>query len=393
MQGTAIPSEFNPFHNGHKYIINQIRKTTGAPFVGAVMSGSFVQRGEPALYDKFTRTKAALMCGADIVLELPVPYATGGADVFAYGCVSTISQSGIFSHIAFGTESSDPAPLNKAAQALAEEPASFQSALREYLSKGLSYPSARAAALCQTSQIAPEILNTPNNILAIEYIKAIILQSSGITPIPVKRIVSSYSSADFTGEISSAAAIRKAILQNKTGALKVAVPQEALPLYENPLATLPSMEIFAEALRCIIFSHTAEELSRISDVTEGLENKIIQNSDFKSISDLLARLKSKRYTLSKLRRCILHILLNIQKSQILPPKPVPYIRVLGVRRSKLSLLSALKANSEVPVIINTKKDLPSLSPQGRKLFEQETFASNLYFRKRSLDYTHGIIIQ
>lgn len=391
-KGTAIIAEFNPFHNGHRYIIE--KASEAADFVGIIMSGSFVQRGEPAVFDKFLRTRAALLNGADIVLELPVVYATGGADVFAYGGLDTVRRSGIFDSLTFGCECEDTSALEGISDILFNEPAEFKEIFRKYTDMGLSYPKAREKALCHIYGIKEGILSKPNNILGIEYMRAIRTLGADIEPRSIERIGCGYNEESLRGEYSSATAIRKALFSEQYDSIREAVPANLFNMYTDEIRKgVPNIEDYKDILKYIILSKGAEGLKYICDVTEGLENKIYSNSDFESIEELLNSIKSKRYTMTKLKRALLHILLDIKREDAYPPKPVPYIRVLGVRKEKRDLLSHLGESAEVPVIINVKKDIEALSEEGQRLLNKEIFATNIYNMKtKGRDYTQGIII-
>lgn len=394
MKGTAITAEFNPFHMGHKYIIEEAKRRTDCDFLGVVMSGSFCQRGEPAVFDKFLRTKAALLNGADIVIELPVIYATGAADIFAGGAVGVIAAANIFSHIAFGTEAKDIAQLAAAAEILADEPAEFKATLKKFVGEGLSYPKARELALCEVSALPQGILSQPNNILAAEYLKALRRLKSPIIPVAVPRKGGGYNDESFSGKFSSAAAVRKAMGENNLDKLKAAVPESIYPYYEKAIKeSAPTLETYAEVLRYLILKSKREDLSEISDITEGLENKIYQNADFENVNDLIAKLKSKRYTQTKLTRALLHILLDIKKQDVIPLPPPPYIRVLGIKKEKKEIISALVAAAKVPVIINVKKDSETLNEEAKNILRKEIFATGLRLAKnKTLDLTEGLIV-
>ncbi|MCD8089502.1 MAG: nucleotidyltransferase family protein [Clostridiales bacterium] len=394
IKGTAVAAEFNPLHNGHKYIMKQAKIKTGSDFAGVVMSGSFTQRGEPAAFDKFSRTKAALLNGADIVLELPVVYATGAADIFARGCCETIIKAGIFVSMVFGCETENMGNLEAAGEILACETDNFKLALRENSQKGFSYPKARELALCSVLSVDSETLSSPNNILAVEYIKQLKILNSDVVPVGIKRLGSDYNDERIYQGFSSAAAVRKALEENRTDEVKKAVPENVFSLYiEEMRKPLPTLNDFGEALRYLILKKGPDGLREISDITEGLENKIYKNSDFETVDGLIDSLKSKRYTRTKLIRGLLHILLDIKKSDVLPPKPLPYIRVLGVKNDKKHLLKDIREKSSLPVIINPKKDVERLSVQGKEMFEKEIFASNLYnIKEKAVDFTKGLII-
>ncbi len=378
---SAIIAEYNPFHKGHKYHIDETKKITGSDII-AIMSGNFVQRGEPAVTDKHTRTKMALENGVSMVIELPVQYATGSADIFAYGAVNILNACKIFDTLSFGSESGSVAVFEKAAEILNNEPDNFKSLLKQHLSTGLSYPLSRSKALEEYANIDTTFLNAPNNILALEYIKELKRLKSPIKPITIKRIVSSYNSNTLSGEISSASAIRSALINNDFKAFN-SMPENCINTIKDK--TIPLLDDYTQILSYILRTKSPDEISKIADVTEGLENRIL-NTDFTSISDLLNKLKTKRYTYSKLQKAILHIILNITKDeQQVPPQ---YIRVLGFRRDKKHLLTKLGSSSSLPVITSVKEN--------EDLLKKEIITTDIYNiitgNKKGAEYTTPIVV-
>ncbi|MCC8014728.1 MAG: nucleotidyltransferase [Eubacterium sp.] len=394
MKGVGIAAEFNPFHRGHKYIIEEAKKRTGCDFLGVVMSGSFCQRGEPAGFDKFLRSKAALLNGADIVIELPVIFASSAADAFAWGSVETIEKAGIFSHMAFGVEAESLKDLERAAEILSLEPEEFKAALKGFSSEGVSFPKARELALRQIFDFPEGIFNKPNNILALEYLKAIKVKNCSLTAVGIQRIGSEYNDTEFKGKFSSGAAVRRSIEEGLFEEVKAAVPESAYSLYKERFREKqPSLEDYREALRYLILRLKPEELEKICDITEGLENKIYKNADFESVEGLISALKSKRYTESKLKRALLHILLDIKKEDVFPLPQAPYIRVLGVKKEAKGLLPELKEKAKAPVIINVKKDAEGLDGNAKKILEKEIFSTGLRDAKnKAFDFTEGLIV-
>lgn len=393
--GAGIAAEFNPFHSGHRYIVEKASHEGG--FVGAVMSGCFVQRGEPAVFDKFLRTEAALRGGVDIVMELPVVYALGGADLFAYGSCRTLEKAGIFGSMVFGSESGNIDELKRAAEVLAFESTEFKSALEKYSAKGLSYPAARERAARECSCISEGILSMPNNILGVEYIKQLMLQGSEMRPVTVKRLGGGYNDiGSKNGGFCSAAAVRKFISEDNVEEIKKAVPKEMTNIYiEEAFKGYPTIEDYREEIRYIILKKGREGLTEICDITEGLENSIYRLCGFESIEGLIMGLKSKRYTMAKLRRAVVHILMDIRKEETYPPGEVPYIRVLGVRNDKKQLLGLIKEKASVPIVVNVKKDIEGLDERGRACILKDMFACDLYTVKKekkiSRDFTEGLI--
>lgn len=378
---TGIIAEYNPFHKGHKYHIEKTAEKTNEDIV-ALISGNFVQRGEPAMLEKHIRTKMALLNGVSMVLELPVEYATGAADVFAMGAAYILEKSGIINFLSFGSEAGTTSALEKTAIILNNEPPKFKTLMKDSLDKGYSYPLARNKALEAYLNKKIDFLNKPNNILGLEYIRALKNLNSKIKPVTIERIISDYNSSRLSGEISSASAIRTAILNKDYSALS-SIPQNITDLINCD--DLPTLNDFTQILMYILRTQSSQTISQYADVTEGLENRIT-NTDFTSINELIDKIKTKRYTYSKLRKAILHIILGVTKEmQSSPPR---YIRVLGIRSDKEYLLKSLFKKSQLPVIVNVKANENLLSTEIRT-----TDIYNIPLNKKSgLEYTTPLVI-
>lgn len=384
----GIIAEYNPFHSGHKLHITNTRALTGADNIIAIMSGSFVQRGEPAILDKFSRTRMALTNGVDMVLELPVRYAAGSADVFAMGAVESLDKSGIVDALSFGTEAGDIELFKEAAELLADETKEFSQAVKEEMGNGISYAAARQAALTRVLSRDMSFLSLPNNILALEYLKALKKLKSSIMPVTVRREISDYNSTQLTGRISSAAAIRHSIFSGEWDTALAAVPADCRSmLKEVVFGKKPHIDSYSEVLKYILRTKSANELAQIDDISEGLENRILAASDLPTVSEIADAVKSKRYAHSRVRRALLHIILGITKADA--AKNVDYIRVLGFRRDKAYLVSELTQKASVPVITNIK-NAPA------DLIRQELFATDIYYMPLSgetnKDYTMPMVI-
>lgn len=360
---TAIIAEYNPFHNGHLYHIEKTREK-GSDNIIAIMSGNFVQRGEPAILKKHLRARAALLNGVDMVLELPVEYASSGADVFAFGGCDIIKKSNIIDSLSFGCEQGNTEDFRAIAELLNNETARFKSIIRAELNRGISYPSARALAIGKYFNINTDFLNNSNNILALEYLKNIF--NTNITPIAVQRRISKYSSDELTGEISSAAAIRKGLSEENNEAFS-AVPGNTRQLLED-ICKIPNIDDYSSIFHYIL-RVCGNDLKAYADITEGIENRILSLAKKQTISQLIDEVKTKRYTYSKIKRAILHILLGIKKKDQ-DMSGVKYIRVLGVRKDKIHLLSQLSNSSSVPVI--TK------AAENKELLKKEILSTDIY---------------
>lgn len=377
---TGIIAEYNPFHKGHLYHIEQTLKRTSEDIV-VVMSGNFVQRGEPAMAEKHIRTKAALINGVSLVLELPVEYATGSADIFAKGAVTILEKSGIINTLSFGSEQGTTELFHKVADILNNEPDSLSLLIKKQLNKGLSYPLARTKALEEYMGEDLSFMSRPNNILALEYIRQLKSLNSSIVPITIERAVSDYNDSKLKGELSSASAIRTSLINGNKKAL-IAIPENSRELIAS--ANIPLLNYYTSILSYILRTKTAEELSQYADITEGIENRFI-NTEFTSIDELISTVKTKRYTLSKLRKAVLHILLAITKEdQLNQPQ---YIRVLGFRKDKKHILKNLTEKSSLPVILNVKEN--------EKLLNKEIISTDIYNIplniKKGAEYTTPVV--
>ena len=406
MKTLGIITEYNPFHKGHAYMIEEAKRKAGADRVVAVMSGSFVQRGEPAIFDKWTRAEAALKNGVDMVLELPVLFAASNAENFARAAVRILEESGIVNVLCFGSESGDLPSLQEAAKLMSNETEEFQHLLKEYLDAGLSYPAARAKALETVSQINSEILSRPNHILALEYLKALDYYSCSMEPMTIKR-EGDYNSPSLTDGYASAAAIRKALAEDRSTEAMTQLPENTHDLYNKALSlgTAPVFwEELAPALHYKLRTTSAEELREIAEVTEGLENRILHSIDTcYEMRDILDFIKTKRYTRTKIQRILLHILLDIKEkegSYFLNLPKMPYIRVLGFQKERSDILADLTENAKCPVLTNLKKAPELLNEDGLALLALEKTATDLHalaypnpiYRAPNQDFTKPLVI-
>lgn len=330
---TGIICEFNPLHSGHKYLMDTVREKSDG--IVCVMSGNFVQRGEFAVYDKFKRTESALNNGADLVIELPCVYSLMSANGFAKFAVQILESTQIVDEIAFGAECDDIDKL----KTTAEKIKTYDNEIKNRMKEGLSYPSARKAV------IKSDILDTPNNILALEYINATHLPCRA-----VKRIGKGHDTDD---NCYSASAIRKELS-----------PEEICSIHNCEVAILARLRTM-----------NAKDFAQIVDVTEGLENRIVDAvRSSVSLEEIYDKIKTKRYTHSRIRRIILRAYLGITKEY---STDVPYIRILGFNDKGRELLSQMKKNAKLP-IISRYSDIDKLTDNGKRLFELECKCTDLY---------------
>ncbi|MWC26609.1 nucleotidyltransferase [Paenibacillus sp. MMS18-CY102] len=364
MRTVGIVVEYNPFHNGHLYHVQQSRKITGAGAVVAVMSGHFLQRGEPALLDKWARTEMALQGGCDLVLELPVAYSTQSAEWFARGAVATLDATGAVDSLCFGSESGEIAPFRAAARALREEPQQFRDRLNERLAEGLPYPAAYelalAAHLAESGETSLAIAQ-PNNSLGLHYSLALERLNSHIESYTITREKSGYNDQTPSDEaIASATAIRKMLMESETlDAAKAFVPPSTLHIMERERAAgrkAVDWRNFETTLLHSIVTKSAGEIGTMHEMTEGLEhrllNAIAQLPDLR-FESLLASLKTKRYTRTKLQRALLALLLGHTKTALSPASLEDgpgYIRVLGFTPAGQALLKRMRHAAKWPVL-------------------------------------------
>lgn len=406
MRTLGIIAEYNPFHKGHRYMIEEAKRKTGATRVVAVMSGSFVQRGEPAIFDKWTRTEAALQNGVDLVLELPVLFAVSNAETFATGAVRMLEDTGLVDALCFGSESGNLTLLQEAAKLMTNETEEFQRILKENLSSGMSYAAARARALEVVSKISSQILTQPNHILGLEYLKALDRYNCHMQPITIRREGAEYHNPSLEEQFASASAIRKGLLEEEQNAAMGQVPENCQDLYNKVLSlgTAPvEWSNLEAALNFKLRTMSPEEVKDISEVTEGLENRILHAVDSAyDIEDIIQFIKTKRYTRTKIQRILLHILLDIKESEVdyfLKKNRVPYLRVLGFHKDS-DLLGELSQSAKVPVLTNLKKMHDVLDADGMHLLALEKLATDLHtlaspnplYRAPNSDFTTPMVI-
>lgn len=371
----GIVAEFNPFHNGHKHIIDTL-KANGENTVTAVMSESFVQRGECACMSPNERTKAAISCGVDLVLSLPVPYATASAERFALGGVTVLGSLGCIDALGFGSECGDVGCLVKCAEAITAE--EFLPLLENRLSEGLSFPTARQKALRDMYGDAfADALSSPNDLLGVEYIKAIKKNNYPIKPVAVKRVGASHDSDEVNSDFCSASAIRSFM---KTGEdCKGFMPDKSFEILNGAVASGSAPADFGKLENAVLYklrTMSVEDFKSIPDVSEGLEHRFfeaVRNSV--TLSEILEKVKTKRYTHSRLRRIVLCAFLGITDEYT--DIPVPYIRVLGFNEKGAAVLKQAKNTAVLP-IVSKSSDFKYLDENAQRIFELECKARDIF---------------
>ena len=388
----GIITEYNPFHNGHLYHLKESKKQTNCQYSICVMSGNFTQRGSTSIIDKWSKAKMAIQNGVDLVIELPTLYAISSAENFAYGAIKVLDSLNIVTDISFGTESNNINLLDNISHLLLTEPEEFKALLNEELGKGVS-------------SLYNNILFSPNNILGIEYLKALKKLNSKITPHIINRIESDHNSIDIKNNIVSSSAIRNIISKNQNlEILKNLMPENS---YNILIENFESGHIVTDISgfeKEIIYSlrqMSTQDISKLADVKEGLEYKIKDAANScNNLDTFFDIVKSKRFTHTRLQRILLYSLLNITKEDMLLSKKItPYIHVLGLNSNGRNLLSQIsKTNPELRIITSVKKFENTCTDLNLKhILEKDILATNIYtlaYTKNSfanLDYTTHLI--
>lgn len=379
MQTAGIIIEYNPMHDGHLYLLEQVRAQLGADtaFVG-VMSGNFVQRGDFALLRKHARARAAVESGVDLVLELPLPWAVASAERFARGGVEILSATGVVTHLAFGSECGDAAALERLAEALHCE--AFPALLRRELERGDSFPAARQRALAQlTSPKDAALLSDPNNILGVEYCKALLQKKSAIRPLTVRRVGTPYHGTDLVGAQPSATLLRTLLRSGERDRALALMPPAVRRVYEAEEAAgrAPVFRENAErAMLARLRSMTEADFARLDEGREGLYRRLYETSRSAcSIEALLDETKTRRYARTRLSRMVLWAYLGLEPAAF--PRQVPYLRVLAANGRGRELLGRMRKCAELP-ILTKPADVRELPPAAGELFRQEVRATDLY---------------
>ena len=412
MKIVGLITEYNPFHKGHLYHIEKAKEVTGADVVLVVMGGDFVQRGEPAIFPKEVRTQAALAQGASAVFELPVIYATGSGEIFATGAVGLLHAFACVDAICFGAESNNLSLLSLVAGVLAREPKDFKEALKERLKEGLPFPKAREEALIRIlgqREALEEVLHNPNNILAIEYLKALIKLDSPMKPYLILREGAAYHEKALGWKFDSAASIRRVLRREGAscpgkylGQVEESVPEEVFGIYRDYLREYgpASWRDYSLLLKYRLMEECQENndfregLTQYLDVSRNLANRMDKYLEgFVNPESFIQILKTKDLNYSRISRCLLHILLGIKTSDLqdfMENGPAFYGRILGFRKKDAKLLAIIKKNSRIPMLsklADAKKlladfygDEESLKKLGlaMKMLDQDFFASELY---------------
>lgn len=402
----AVIAEYNPFHNGHLYQFQKAKKDTDSKYSIAILGGNFTQRGSTSVVDKWSKAQMALDNGFDLVVELPLLYSISSAENFAEGSIKLLDSMKVVDFLSFGTETDDLQILDKIATILYEEPKAFKSLLSIELKKGISFPKARSNALMmylKDIQKYTNILSSPNNILAIEYLKALKKYKSIIKPYSIQRFESEYNSNKISGNIASSTAIRNIIKDDNIPLLKKLLPESSFSiLFENIKNghIVSDLSVFEKEIIYNLRKMDINEIKDLPDVSEGLEHLIKKAADScNTLNDLLNMISTKRYTKTRLQRILLYSLIGISKNDMdMSKKVYPYMRVLGFNYKGKFLVSEIaKANPKLEIITSVKRFTDLNTNRNYKIMMQkEILATNIYtlgFEQDSLsnlDYTKGI---
>ncbi len=435
MKILGIIAEYNPFHQGHLYHLSTAKKITQADHTIAIMSGNFLQRGEPALINKWVRTEMALKAGIDLVIELPFVFATQDANGFALGAVKLLDSLQIVDYLCFGCETPNRDILYPLGKFLQTEKPEYQELIKQKSKGGNEYPRVRAQALAEyhqnfgienLNQYSPtkirKILSYPNNILALEYLKHLLNLNSKILPVPIKRKGAGYHQPTLSGEISSATSIRKEITDNLVwpeyhlstlgSKFAAAIPSFSYFLLEkefkegrNPI-TLSSYEQY---ILGVLRKMGSEEISSINGVNEGLENRIKKASlKTSTVEELINSIKTRRYTRTKIQRILLHTMMGLTKGEVedFNRHGPLYSRVLGFSPKGKNLLRMAKENSSLPIITKLSNYVKLLNFSEKsedkillRMLNLDILSTDIYVlgykekkdRIGRLDFTHKII--
>jgi len=438
MKILGIITEYNPFHNGHLYHLLKTKEMTGTDYILAVMSGNFLQRGEPAIINKWARAKMALNAGVDLIIELPFVFSTQDANGFAFGAIKLLDSLQIIDYLGFGCETDNLDTLYSISNFLNIEPQKYKELIVYHSKNGNEFPKVRSQALCEYHRIfgieglekistleLSKLLKYPNNILALEYIKHLLNLKCKIKPIAIKRIGASYHQKNIKGKVSSATSIRYEILNNLSSSkidlfmlndkIKSTIPPSGFSVLEKELREGKgpiTLESYRQYILATLRKMSLEDISRIQGVTEGLQNRI-KKASLKSytIEQLINSIKTRRYTRTKIQRIILHIMMNLSKEDIsIFNKCGPlYARVLGFSKKGKTLLRAIKKNSSTPLISKLSNYLRQTIFEENshvrnrlvKMLNYDILATDIYVlgnkkaeaRVARLDFTHKIVIK
>ncbi|URZ00795.1 nucleotidyltransferase [Clostridium felsineum] len=357
MNITGIIAEYNPMHSGHIHHLTKTREICNSDVVVCVMSGNFVQRGEPAIIDKWSRAKSALQSGVDLIIELPCIYAVSSAEFFAFGAVSLLNSLGCISNICFGSESGEIEDINLISKILNDEPNEYKTFLKTYLDKGLSFPLARTNALREYLSLSGKetkhnVLSSANNILGVEYCKSLIKLKSNIVPYTIQRLGNDYNDLELKA-VSSASAIRNSLKSKENiEFIKDMLPEKSFEMIIENIDNLTYVDYIFDYIKYKALT-SKDSFRHLPDVSEGIENKIY-NSMLNSydMGSLMRLIKNKRYTYSRISRILTQYFIGFDcyNTEVLRKSPPKYARILGFNDKGRDILKLLKKTSSIPLV-------------------------------------------
>ena len=404
----GIIAEYNPFHNGHLYHIARTKQETNAQYIIAVISGNFVQRGNTSIVNKWLKARMALLNGVDLVIELPTIYSISSAENFAEGAIKIFNSLGIVDTISFGMEASDVSTLNNIANVLYNEPKEYITILTHELKRGNSFPKARENALMMylnDIKRYANVLSGSNNILGIEYLKALKKTKSTITPIGIKREKVLYNDKYIVDEFASATAIRKMLMTNQLNDISKVMPRNTYLLLGEELKKghyVIDLSRFEKEIIYTLRKMSIADIAKLPDVSEGLETSIKNAADScNKIDELINMVKTTRFTQTRIQRILLYALIGIDKKQMETSRKVtPYVRVLGFNNKGKELISEVnKMNPKLNMVTSVKKYIDEVANKNlREMIETDILATDIYTLGyysdsfSNLDYTKKIEI-
>lgn len=391
MRTVGIIAEYNPFHNGHKFHLEKTKELLNNDYTICIMSGNFIQRGLPAIYNKWIRTEMAIKNGVDLVIELPTYYAVNSADFFSKYSIKLLNSLGCIDNISFGAEDNSIEDISNVSEILVKQPSQYTAELKKQLSTGITFAKANEIAIVKIlkEEKYSKILNNPNSILAIEYIKSLKNTNSSIKPFSINRI-GDYNDTNISSHICSATAIRNSLEKKDEIDIKSVVPKETYNLLKtnHPLF----LKDFGTQIIYSLRKMNIDEIANILEVSEGLESRLKKYSfQTNNICELISLVKTKRFTQAKIQRILIHVLLNMTKSEFneIEKNNWEYIRVLGFNSKGKDLLKQLSKKCNIPVITSVKKFIEQhgLNP----LLEKDILSSNIYCEKYNIDISQKLI--
>lgn len=404
----GVIAEYNPFHNGHYYHLQKAKQEAEADFCVAVISGNFTQRGETSIVNKWAKAYMAICGGADLVIELPTLYSVSSAENFANGAIKILDSLKIVDSFAFGAEADDLATLNNIANVLYNEPRGYTNILSHELKKGISYPMARENALMMylnDIKRYANVLGSPNNILAIEYLKALKTQKSHLEPIMIKRQKVYYNENRIVDGFASATGIRDIMKRKQYADLRKVVPNSTYQILGQQVKkgeVILSLSKYEKEIIYTLRKMTVAQIADLPDVSEGLENTIKSAaSNCNNLTDLITAIKSKRYTQTRIQRILVCALLGINKKMMdMSKKTIPYVRVLGFNPKGRMLISEIvNRNPKINMVTSVKKFVDqNKNKQLAEMLDIDIFATDVYTlgyeyeSKANLDFTNNMII-